>query len=110
MRVADEQQQYLVLAAICTVISVLSLYWCVFGVRDRVLAFEAKRIQVEESASIQTQYKSGAHDISLSTQKLGSMKERLQTSLRETKSLDPEKLRPFVEKAKTHALEQHQAS
>jgi glycoside/pentoside/hexuronide:cation symporter, GPH family len=30
----------------------LSLYWCVYGVRDRVLAFEAKRIQVEESASI----------------------------------------------------------
>lgn len=52
LRVSGEQQQYLVLAAICTVISVLSLYWCIFGVRDRVLAFEAKRIQVEESASI----------------------------------------------------------
>ncbi|HIK05845.1 MAG TPA: MFS transporter [Trichormus sp. M33_DOE_039] len=51
-RIADRQQQYFVLAAICTVISVVSLYWCVFGVRDRVLAFEAKRIQVEESESI----------------------------------------------------------
>ncbi|AFY49711.1 glycoside/pentoside/hexuronide transporter [Nostoc sp. PCC 7524] len=50
--ISDRQQQYLVLAAICTVISVLSLYWCVYGVRDRVLAFEAKRIQVQESESI----------------------------------------------------------
>lgn len=52
LRVTGQQQQYIVLAAICTVISVLSLYWCVYGVRDRVLAFEAKRIQVEETASI----------------------------------------------------------
>jgi glycoside/pentoside/hexuronide:cation symporter, GPH family len=52
LQITDQQQQYIVLAAICTVISVASLYWCVFGVRDRVLAFEAKRIQVEESASI----------------------------------------------------------
>jgi GPH family glycoside/pentoside/hexuronide:cation symporter len=50
--VPNQEQQYIVLAAICTVISVASLYWCVFGVRDRVLAFEAKRIQVEETASI----------------------------------------------------------
>ncbi|QLE59162.1 MFS transporter [Nostoc sp. TCL26-01] len=50
--ISDRQQQYIVLAAICTVISVLSLYWCVFGIRDRVLAFEAKRMQVEESVSI----------------------------------------------------------
>ncbi|WP_066379111.1 MFS transporter [Anabaena sp. CA = ATCC 33047] len=51
-RIPDRQQQYLVLAAICTVISVISLYWCVFGVRDRVLAFEAKRIQLEEPESL----------------------------------------------------------
>jgi GPH family glycoside/pentoside/hexuronide:cation symporter len=50
--VADRQQQYIVLAAICTVISVLSLYWCVFGTRDRILAFEAKRLEREESESI----------------------------------------------------------
>jgi glycoside/pentoside/hexuronide:cation symporter, GPH family len=37
------QQQYLVLAAICAVLSVLTLYWCVYGVRSRVLAFEATR-------------------------------------------------------------------
>lgn len=50
--ISDRQQQYLVLAAVCTVISTLSLYWCVFGVRDRILAFEAKRIQAEEPESI----------------------------------------------------------
>ncbi|WP_341528250.1 MFS transporter [Nostoc sp. UHCC 0302] len=51
-QIADRQQRYLVLAAVCTVISVLTLYWCVFGVRDRVMAFEAKRIQAEEAPSI----------------------------------------------------------
>ncbi|MDJ0674456.1 MAG: MFS transporter [Calothrix sp. MO_167.B42] len=50
--IANRQQQYVVLAAICGVIAVLSLYWCVWGVRDRILAFEAKRSQVEESESI----------------------------------------------------------
>jgi glycoside/pentoside/hexuronide:cation symporter, GPH family len=47
-KIHDRQQQFIVLAAICTVISILGLYWCVFGVRDRILAFEAKRIQSEE--------------------------------------------------------------
>ncbi|MBD2452820.1 MFS transporter [Nostoc sp. FACHB-87] len=51
-QIPDRQQQYFVLAAICTVISVVSLYWCIFGVRDRILAFEAKRIQLEEPPSI----------------------------------------------------------
>jgi GPH family glycoside/pentoside/hexuronide:cation symporter len=41
-------QQYLVLAGICTVLSVLPLFWCVWGVRDRVLAFEAQRVETEE--------------------------------------------------------------
>ncbi|MBE8968164.1 MFS transporter [Nostocales cyanobacterium LEGE 12452] len=50
--IADRQQQYLVLAAVSTVISILGLYWCVFGVRDRILAFEAKRIQTEEPESL----------------------------------------------------------
>ena len=50
--IADRQQRYLVLAAICTLISILGLYWCVFGVRARILAFEAKRIQTEEPASL----------------------------------------------------------
>ncbi|MEH1928444.1 MFS transporter [Nostoc sp.] len=51
-QIADRQQRYVVLAAICTVISILALYWCVFGVRDRILAFESKRIQSEEPASL----------------------------------------------------------
>lgn len=50
--IREPQQQYLVLAAICTVISVLSLYWCVYGTRKRILAFEAKRIQLEQPAEI----------------------------------------------------------
>ncbi|MEH2049761.1 MFS transporter [Nostoc sp.] len=51
-KIADPQQQVIVLAAICTVISILGLYWCVFGVRDRIMAFESKRIQAEEPASL----------------------------------------------------------
>jgi GPH family glycoside/pentoside/hexuronide:cation symporter len=46
------QQQYLVLAGICTVLSVLPLFWCVFGVRDRVLAFEAQHADAEHPESI----------------------------------------------------------
>jgi GPH family glycoside/pentoside/hexuronide:cation symporter len=42
-------QQYLVLAGICTIISVLSLFWCVWGVRDRVLAYEAQRDERDET-------------------------------------------------------------
>ncbi|MEH2116464.1 MFS transporter [Nostoc sp.] len=51
-KIADPQQQVIVLAAICTVISIVGLYWCVFGVRDRIMAFESKRIQAEEPASL----------------------------------------------------------
>jgi GPH family glycoside/pentoside/hexuronide:cation symporter len=36
-------QQYLVLALVCSVLSILPLYWCVFGVRQRVLAAEHRR-------------------------------------------------------------------
>lgn len=45
-------QQYVVLAGVCTVLSVLPLFWCVFGIRDRVLAFEAQRVETEQSESI----------------------------------------------------------
>lgn len=51
-QVSDRPSQYLVLAAVCGVISILSLYWCVYGTRDRVLAFEAKRNQSEEPPSL----------------------------------------------------------
>ena len=50
--IADRQQQYLVLAAVCTVVSVLSLYWCVFGIRDRVMFFERRRTETEQPASL----------------------------------------------------------
>ncbi len=50
--ISDRALQYVVLAAVCTVIAVLSLYWCVFGTRDRVLAFEAKRIELPQPPSI----------------------------------------------------------
>ncbi|MBN3927475.1 MFS transporter [Nostoc sp. NMS4] len=51
-QIPDRKQAYLVLAAICTVISIVGLYWCVFGVRDRILVFEAKRTQMEEPPSL----------------------------------------------------------
>jgi GPH family glycoside/pentoside/hexuronide:cation symporter len=41
-------QQYLVLAGICTIISVLSLFWCVWGIRHRVFAYEAQRGETDE--------------------------------------------------------------
>lgn len=42
-RVADPKQQYLVLGAVCAVLSVLPLYWCVWGTRDRVVAVDSQR-------------------------------------------------------------------
>ncbi|WP_017651892.1 MFS transporter [Fortiea contorta] len=52
LQISDRSQQYLVLAAICTVIAIASLYWCVYGTRARALAFEAKRIQAEAAPDI----------------------------------------------------------
>ena len=46
-KVTDPKQQYLVLGAVCAVISVLPLYWCVWGTRDRVVAFEKQRAEAE---------------------------------------------------------------
>lgn len=51
-QISDRQQQYLALAAVCSVISILALYWCVYGTRDLALAFEAKRIQLQKPQSI----------------------------------------------------------
>jgi glycoside/pentoside/hexuronide:cation symporter, GPH family len=51
--ISDRQQQYVILAAVCSVISVIALYWCVLGTQKRVLEFEKKRCQkIEESAAI----------------------------------------------------------
>ena len=46
------EQQYLVLAGICTVFSVLPLFWCVFGVRDRVLGYESQHLETEQPEHI----------------------------------------------------------
>lgn len=46
------QQQYWVLAGVCTILSVLPLFWCVWGVRDRVLDFEAQHSDTEQSERI----------------------------------------------------------
>jgi len=48
LKVAQEQQ-YIVLAAVCAVISVLPLFWCVWGVKNRVLASENRRTETEET-------------------------------------------------------------
>jgi GPH family glycoside/pentoside/hexuronide:cation symporter len=44
----DPRQQYLVLGAVCAVLSVLPLYWCVWGTRDRVVAVESQRRDTQE--------------------------------------------------------------
>ncbi len=46
------EQQYLVLAGICTVLSVLPLFLCVFGVRDRVLGFETQHSDTQQPEHI----------------------------------------------------------
>jgi GPH family glycoside/pentoside/hexuronide:cation symporter len=51
-QIADREQQYLLLAAICSAIATLSLLWCVWGTRDRIMAYEAKRNATEEPPSI----------------------------------------------------------
>jgi GPH family glycoside/pentoside/hexuronide:cation symporter len=44
----DPSQQYLVLAGVSAVLSVLPLFWCVWGTRARVLSWEAKRTETAE--------------------------------------------------------------
>ncbi|HEY9295880.1 MAG TPA: MFS transporter, partial [Phormidium sp.] len=48
----DRIQQYLVIGLVCAVISVLPIYWCIWGVRDRVLAVAAKHPEIEEPVSL----------------------------------------------------------
>ncbi len=45
-------QQYMALAGICAVLAVLPLYWCIFGIRKRVLALEQHR--VDQTAGAET--------------------------------------------------------
>ncbi|MGK7902790.1 MAG: MFS transporter [Hormoscilla sp.] len=54
-QVQDAEQRYLVLAIVCTVLSVLPLYLCVWGTRKRVAAIEKLRLEddpEEEEASL----------------------------------------------------------
>ncbi|KJH72436.1 MFS transporter [Aliterella atlantica] len=50
--ISDRALQFVVLAGVCGVISTVAIYWCVFGTRDRILAFEAKRTEIPEPPSI----------------------------------------------------------
>lgn len=50
--IEDRQQQFLVLAAVCAAIAVLSLFWCVWGTRDRIMAYEVSRTEIESPPSI----------------------------------------------------------
>ena len=48
----DPNQQYLVLGAICAVISVLPLYWCVLGTRKHVAAQLLENAELDNSTSL----------------------------------------------------------
>ncbi|KAM3096609.1 MFS transporter [Phormidesmis sp. 146-35] len=48
----DSSKQYLVLGAVCAVLSVLPLYWCVWGTRKRVAITERQRQEVTTEASL----------------------------------------------------------
>jgi glycoside/pentoside/hexuronide:cation symporter, GPH family len=48
----NPNQQYLVLGAICAVISVLPLYWCVWGTRKRVAAQLLENAELDNSTSL----------------------------------------------------------
>ncbi len=55
----NSANQYLVLAGVCTVFSVLPLYWCIWGTKDRVTITEARRqaTEIEEITPIPEQLK-----------------------------------------------------
>ena len=48
----DKQQQYLVLGAVCAFISILPLYWCVWGTRKRVAVTERQRQETSSGESL----------------------------------------------------------
>lgn len=48
----DRIQQYVVIGAVCALISVLPIYWCVWGTRDRVLAVARQHHEIEEPVTI----------------------------------------------------------
>jgi glycoside/pentoside/hexuronide:cation symporter, GPH family len=48
----DPTKQYLVLGAVCGVISILPLYWCVWGTRKRVMVTERQRQETSSGESM----------------------------------------------------------
>ena len=44
--------QYTVLGVVCAVISIVSLYWCVWGVRRQVMVAENRRLETESTETI----------------------------------------------------------
>lgn len=48
----DSGKQYLVLGSICALISVLPVYWCVWGTRDRVAIVDGQRHDADSSESL----------------------------------------------------------
>lgn len=49
---SDRQQQYLLLGAICAIISVLPVYWCVWGTKKRAQAVAKLHPETEQTVSI----------------------------------------------------------
>lgn len=48
----DRIQQFLVVGLVCAVLSILPIYWCVWGVRDRVLAVASRHPEIEEAVTL----------------------------------------------------------
>ena len=48
----NRQLQYLIIGVGCSVVSILTLYWCIWGIKNRVLAIEAKMSTTEQSDSL----------------------------------------------------------
>ncbi|MFB2876560.1 MFS transporter [Floridanema aerugineum] len=51
-KIATDRIEYLVVGLVCAVISVLPTYWCIWGVRDRVLAVAARHPEIKEPVSV----------------------------------------------------------
>jgi glycoside/pentoside/hexuronide:cation symporter, GPH family len=49
---SDRRQQYLLIGAICAIISVLPIYWCVWGTRKRAQAVANLHPETEQSVSL----------------------------------------------------------
>ncbi|MBD1888308.1 MFS transporter [Coleofasciculus sp. FACHB-SPT9] len=48
----DRIQQYLVMGIVCAILSVLPIYWCIWGTRDRILARAAQNPTFEQPVSL----------------------------------------------------------